>query len=439
MIDFSHLCLKPDDIDVVLYHGDCVDGYASAFSCYYYFKSTNKKKKISYIACQYQKPPPLVNNKNVLICDFSYKYFTLKELIKSAKKLIILDHHQSAEKDLRNIPKENKVFRMDHSGAYITWAYFFGENNVPLMIKYIEDNDIWKKSMTHTRQFTSYIFNIPKQFDAYERLLDDNYVTNHIIPVGDGMMKQNDNYINDGIKKMAVNFILINNNLYFVGNVNTSILKSEIGNSFLTANPDVNFAICYSKNEYTGETYISLRSTNNGTDVEELASKFGGGGHRNAAGMSVYSADSIPSILIDRYQCYNLIKNIKIIKQTIKDELELNIVYLNSYHHKRHLGKYLLQKRYDEQYNDSIRTISEAVSIIRNKTKDLTYYIGLDLSIIYFYNDFEDTTYFSIISENLELLHMLKDHYYSDDVINTDDTNITNRLKIKLKGYLNRI
>jgi oligoribonuclease NrnB/cAMP/cGMP phosphodiesterase (DHH superfamily) len=439
MIDFSHLCLKPDDIDVVLYHGDCVDGYASAFSCYYYFKLKNKKKKISYIACQYQKPPPLVNNKNVLICDFSYKYSTLKELIKSAKKLIILDHHQSAEKDLRNIPKENKVFRMDHSGAYITWAYFFGEDKVPLMIKYIEDNDIWKKSMTHTRQFTSYIFNIPKQFEAYERLLDDNYVTNHVIPVGDGMMKQNDNYINDGIKKMAVNFILIDNNLYFVGNVNTSILKSEIGNSFLTANPDVNFAICYSKNEYTGETYVSLRSNDTGSDVEEIASKFGGGGHRNAAGMSVYSADSIPSILIDRYQCYNLIKNIKIVKQVIKDELELNIVYLNSYHHKRHLGKYLLQKRYDEQYNDSIRCISEAVSIIRNKTKDLTFYVGLDLSVIYFYNDSEDATYFSIISENLELLHMLKDLYYSEDVVDTDDTNITHRLKIKLAGYLNRI
>ena len=125
--------------------------------------------------------------------------------------------------------------------------------------------------------------------------------------------------------------------------------------------------------------------------------------------------------------------------KTIKDELELNIVYLNSYHHKRHLGKYLLQKRYDEEYNDSIRSISEAVSIIRNKTKDLTYYIGLDLSIIYFYNDSEDATYFSIISENLELLHMLKDHYYTDDVVDTDDTNITNRLKIKLTGYLNRI
>ena len=439
MIDFSHLCLKPNEIDTVLYHGDCIDGFASAFACYYYFKVNKIKRKITYIPCQHQKPPPMLDGRNVLVCDFSYKYNTLKELIKSSKKLIILDHHQSAEKDLKNIPKENKVFRMDHSGAYITWAYFFGEDNVPLMIRYIEDNDIWKRSMNQTRQFTSYITNIPKQFDQYEKLLDDNFVKNSVIPAGDGMMKQNDTYINDGIKKMAVNFILLDNKLYFVGNVNTSILKSEIGNSFLTANPDVNFAICYSKNEYTGETYISLRSNNASTDVEEIASKFGGGGHRNAAGLTVYSANTIPSILIDRYQCFNQIKNITICHQIINDELDLNIVYLNSYHHKRHLGKYLLQKRFDETYNNTTRPISEAVSIIRNKTKDLTYYVGIDISVIYYYNDSEDATYFSIISESLDLLYMLKDLYYSDFVVDTDDTNITNRLKIKLSGLRNRI
>ena len=438
MIDFSNLCLKPENIDTVLYHGDCIDGFASAFACYYYFKINNIKRKITYIPCQHQKSPPMLDGRNVLICDFSYKYNILKQLIKSSKQLIILDHHQSAEKDLKNIPQENKVFRMDHSGAYITWAYFFGENAVPLMIKYVEDNDIWKKSMVNTRQFTSYIANIPKQFDQYEKLIDDNFVKNSVIPIGDGMMKQNDNYINDGIKKMAVNFILLENKLYFVGNINTSILKSEIGNSFLTSNPDVNFAICYSKNEYTGETYISLRSNNSGTDVEEIASKFGGGGHRNAAGLTVYSADTLPSILIDRYQCNNQIKNIKIIKQNIGEELELNIVYLNSYHHKRHLGKYLLQTRFDEQIGDKTRPVSEAVSIIRNKEKDLTYYIGVDISVIYYYNDNNNSTYFSIISESLDLLYSLKD-ILNEYVVDTDDTNITNRLKINKKGLHNRL
>jgi oligoribonuclease NrnB/cAMP/cGMP phosphodiesterase (DHH superfamily) len=434
-INFSNVCLKPDEIDMVLYHGDCIDGYASAFACYYYFKQKKdkKKKKITYMPLQYQKQPPMVDGKNILMCDFSFKYSVLKDILKSSRKLLILDHHQSAEKDLRNIPNENKIFRMDHSGAYITWAYFFGEESVPLMIRYVEDNDIWKRSMTNTRQFISYVANIPKQFDQYEKLLDDDFVTNSVIPIGDGMQKQNDNYINDGVKKMAVNFILLDNKLYFVGTVNTSILKSEIGNAFLISNPDANFAICYSKNEYTGETYISMRSTNTGTDVEEIASKFGGGGHRNSAGLSVYTADTIPSILIDRYQCYNQIKNIKIVKQTLRDQLDLNIVYLNSYHHKRHLGKYLLQTRYTEQIDDNLRNITEAVSIIRNKTKDPTYYIGVDISVIYYYNDSEDYTYFSIISESLDILYLLKD-LYSENITNTDDTNITTRLKIKLKG-----
>lgn len=144
-INFSNLTLKPDEIDVVLYHGDCVDGFASAFSCWLYNKKKgNKAKKITYIACQYQKQPPMLNNKNVLICDFSYKYNVLKNIMRDVNKIAILDHHQSAEKDLQQIPKENKIFDMKHSGAYITWAYFFGEDNVPLMIKYIEDNDIWK-------------------------------------------------------------------------------------------------------------------------------------------------------------------------------------------------------------------------------------------------------------------------------------------------------
>jgi oligoribonuclease NrnB/cAMP/cGMP phosphodiesterase (DHH superfamily) len=440
-IDFSNICLKPDDIDMVLYHGDCIDGFASAFSAMHYFKQKNKskkQKKISYIPCQHQKPPPMIDGRNVLICDFSFKYNILKDLIKNANKVLILDHHQSAEKDLKNIPKENKVFRMDHSGAYITWAYFFGEENVPLMIRYVEDNDIWKRSMNNVKQVISYIMTLSKTYDSYEKLLDDNYITTTVIPIGDGIQKQNDNCINDGVKKMAVNFILLDNRLYFVGSVNTSILKSEIGNAFLIANPDANFAICYSKNEYTGETYISMRSTNMGSDVEEIASKFGGGGHRNSAGLSVYSAETIPSILIDRYQCYNQIKNVKIVKQTLNEDLDLNIAYLNSYHHKRHLGKYLLQTRYSEQIGDSLRPVSEAVSIVRNRTKDLTYYVGLDIAVIYYYNDSEDYTYFSIISDSLDILYMLKE-IYEDKIYNTDDSNITIRLKIKLKGLKNKI
>jgi hypothetical protein len=125
MLKFNHLCLKPDEIDTVLYHGDCVDGYASAFACWLYNKKKgNKKKKITYIACQYQKQPPMLNDRNVLMCDFSFKYNVLTKMLKSVNKMIILDHHQSAEKDLQQVPKENKVFDMLHR-HYILFLFLF--------------------------------------------------------------------------------------------------------------------------------------------------------------------------------------------------------------------------------------------------------------------------------------------------------------------------
>ena len=124
-MDFSHLVLKPTEVDTLLYHGDCIDGFACAFACYYFSKTKNNKKKITFIPCQHQKPPPLVTGKNVLICDFSYKYNTLKSMIKEANKLCILDHHITAEKDLQNISNKNKlrVYFMDKNkqmNTYIT-------------------------------------------------------------------------------------------------------------------------------------------------------------------------------------------------------------------------------------------------------------------------------------------------------------------------------
>jgi oligoribonuclease NrnB/cAMP/cGMP phosphodiesterase (DHH superfamily) len=436
---FSHLCIKPTEVDTLLYHGDCIDGFASAFACYYFMKTMNKKKKVRFIPCQHQKPPPNVSGKNVLICDFSYKYETLKRMINDANKLAILDHHVSAEKDLKNIDKSHKVFDKSHSGAYITWAYFFGEDNVPLFIKYVEDNDIWAKKLPNTKAFTSFIFNLPKTFDIYEKLLDDKYVLNTVIPMGEGMQKQNDSYIADGIKKAAMNFMLIDSKLYFVASVNTSILKSEIGNAIFNMYPNANFALCHSQNSFTGETYLSLRSVDTATDVEVIASKFGGGGHRNAAGLSVFGSDTLPGIFIDRYQCYNIIQRIKIRTQTlIDDETEVNVVYLNSTQHKRHLGAYLLQTRYLETFEGEEREISEATNIIRNKIKDASYYIGLDLASVYYYDDSEDSTYFSVVSQNIDLLYSMKDMYKSY-VIDTDDTNIYKRLKLKFAGLINKL
>lgn len=136
--------------DYVIYHGGCCDGFASAYSIWKYFKLNDEKQLdniIFYPAKHntFHNTHPDVYNRNVVICDFSYNKNLLLKMIKQANSLIVLDHHKNAENELESIPDKNKIFRMDKSGAVITWEFFFPNISVPKFIKYIEDRDIWKK------------------------------------------------------------------------------------------------------------------------------------------------------------------------------------------------------------------------------------------------------------------------------------------------------
>ena len=62
--------------------------------------------------------------------------------------------------------------------------------------------------------------------------------------------------------------------------VNTTVLMSEIGHRLSQGRP---FSATYFISD-EGKVVWSLRSTDQGIDVSEVAKQYGGGGHRNAAG-----------------------------------------------------------------------------------------------------------------------------------------------------------
>ena len=63
------------------------------------------------------------------------------------------------------------------------------------------------------------------------------------------------------------------------------MFASEVGHALLDAHPDAPFAATYYENDK--RVMWSLRSRDERQDVSAIASKFGGGGHRNAAGFGV--------------------------------------------------------------------------------------------------------------------------------------------------------
>lgn len=421
-INFSDACIQPREVDYVIYHSNCPDGFGSALCAYKYFNSDTDDQTIKqpiFHAGKFGVLPPLdeIKDKCVLICDFSYKKENLQKLLAIVKKLLILDHHKTAQQDLADLPNQNKVFRMDHSGAYLTWRFFFRDQPVPLGLLYIEDNDIWKKALPNTYEVTAFVCTLPFNFTAYEKLLDDDYIRQEAIPQGIGMVKQNNSIISKALKYAVTKFIEINQKYYFVAYLNATELKSELGNKVFSEYPNINFSVIYSHSDYYNSTYYSLRSIDSATDVSEIAKVFGGGGHRNASGASVNSIlNTLPTTIIDNQKTYSILNNIYGLTHQIGD-YQYHVIYLNTAHHKRPLSKYLLQTRSCL----SGQNIQECVSILKNKipvTPDhshLAQPTSYDLSAIWNYDGCNDCTWFTVHYTDPSLKEKLSSHFQQYD------------------------
>jgi oligoribonuclease NrnB/cAMP/cGMP phosphodiesterase (DHH superfamily) len=90
---------------VVIYHAHCQDGFGSAFAAYKKFGD-----EATYIAARDRKVPPEgLANKEVYIVDFSYPKEVLVSLQENNKKVVMIDHHISAQEDIKYLM--NMYFR----------------------------------------------------------------------------------------------------------------------------------------------------------------------------------------------------------------------------------------------------------------------------------------------------------------------------------------
>lgn len=376
-----NLNLKPEKVDLVIYHGNCSDGFGAALSAYEYFKTTNgineNGKNVEYFGASFNQLPPNVKDKNVLICDFSYKEQIILQMIKDVQEtnctLAIIDHHKSSEAELKNIPQQYKYFDMLHSGAYLTWKFFNQDiEDVPLLIKYIEDNDIWIKKMPFTEEMTFYIYSLPFKFEEYSTLLNDNEIKTVAIPIGTGMKRANDNYIKHALNTSTHQFIEIDDKYFLVEHLNSTILKSEIGNKILTKFPYADFSAIYST--YNNVTTLSLRSMNDRADVSVIATKFGGGGHRNASGMSVYNSNNLPTRIIDTGSTYKLLESSFINIHEIENGVQSSIIKILANGNVNIIGKYMLQTISNINLNGTTVDLQKCCNILRTKLQNQNYY-----------------------------------------------------------------
>ncbi len=162
-----------------IYHGNCADGFGAAYAVWKRYG-----EEVEFYPGVYQQDPPDVAGCDVIMVDFSYKRPVIEKMAEVANSILILDHHKSAEEDLRQWTSEGEpqdytewnpapmedpvgdehvcaIFDMERSGAMIAWSFFHPFEPIPQLFKHIQDRDLWQFKLPGTREIQANLFSHP--------------------------------------------------------------------------------------------------------------------------------------------------------------------------------------------------------------------------------------------------------------------------------------
>lgn len=271
-----------DNSIIVFYHVKDNDGLGSAWSAWNKFKD-----KADYFGIDYHIDYNFdYYNKTIYFLDVCPNTEIIKSLKLNHNHLILIDHHLSSKSKLSLF--DDYKFSLKHSAAVLSWQYFFPKKKVPKMLIYIEDIDIWKLKIPHSREINNALEFYGSDFRRWNKIakaLEQSKKRKEYLKIGKIIAQYQDKLIQKIIAKAKL--------VEFEGKrilvVNSPILVSEIGNALVQKRPPL--AIVWS--ETNQKLWFSLRS-NGLCDVSKIAEKYGGGGQKGAAAFSLDNTDSLP-------------------------------------------------------------------------------------------------------------------------------------------------
>ena len=106
--------------------------------------------------------------------DFVYDQYdedSIKKLIKKNKRVTIIDHHISKERVTKLT--QDYSYSINHSGAVLSWMFFHKDKPIPLLLRYIEDGDLWKFKLTDTDSVVTYVSSVDYDFTVWDSIVLD--------------------------------------------------------------------------------------------------------------------------------------------------------------------------------------------------------------------------------------------------------------------------
>lgn len=275
--------MKQDKAIAVLYHKNCPDGFAAGWIAWKKFGN-----KADFFAVDPREIPKIIfNYKVVYALDTSIDMVDMARFKKKKIKTIVLDHHKSTEKNVKCADEFR--YSSEHSGATLSWEYFFPKLKMPEFIKRIEDLDLWRFNLSHTKELDAYCELVPyddfKLLDSVIKKFENRKTRKAIIQIGKIIVRYQDFLV----ARLVNNAELVRFEKINAYAVNSPLFNSFVGDVLRKKFPPI--GIIWFEKE--GMRFVSLRS-DGVIDVSKIAGKYGGGGHKAAAGFSMSASDPLP-------------------------------------------------------------------------------------------------------------------------------------------------
>ncbi len=269
---------------VVFYHEECSDGFGGAWAAWKKFGG-----KADYIPIEHQAPlPEGLKGKQIFFVDIVPDEETVKKLISSNSSVVAIDHHKTNEFKI-NLFKEYS-FDNNHSGAVLAWKYFHPDKPVPKLLLFIEDGDIWKWEYPESEKFISALALEDFDFNVFDRIaadIENPEKLKEYLSRGEIVSKHSQKIVN-WLSRTAIPVDFEGYSVYAVNA--PDFIKGLVANRLADEYPP--FAIAWVQEK--DNIFVSLRSGSNDFDVSEIAKKYGGGGHKAAAGFSFPAGQPFP-------------------------------------------------------------------------------------------------------------------------------------------------
>jgi oligoribonuclease NrnB/cAMP/cGMP phosphodiesterase (DHH superfamily) len=273
----------------LVFHAGCPDGFGAAWAAWRAWGDDAR-----YIARGHDDAfdPQRFDGQIVVFADISLRNPVLLEVAKVSAQLVVLDHHLTARDHFASDPAvENAMaaqghsvhFDLNHSGAVLSWNYFHPGEPPPDLLRYVEDQDLWNWKLPQSHEVNAAIGSYNREFGIWSELAERT--SEELALEGAPIVRANQIEVKRALKQAHP--VAIGNER--IEAVNALHQRAATGHELAKRKRfGKEWGLVYRMSGAMVD--CSIYSVGD-LDVSAVATRLGGGGHRNAAGFSVSLAD----------------------------------------------------------------------------------------------------------------------------------------------------